>query len=130
MEAFTDSLAQEMGRKGVQVSIIEPGNYNTQIAKNALARTHTDQHSPDRSMYPPPDDVAAAVQDALFAPTPKRRYLVVSSEAEADATIRKQLDRLVQLNEGQRYTYDRNTLVKMLDEALEHSRPRTTSGTH
>jgi NAD(P)-dependent dehydrogenase (short-subunit alcohol dehydrogenase family) len=129
MEAFTDSLAQEMGRLGVQVSIIEPGNFSTQIAKNALGRTKSDLHSADRSMFPPPDDVAAAVQDALFAPYPKRRYLVVSSEPEADATIRKQVQQLIELNEGQRYTYDRTALVQRLDEALEGSRPRTP-GTH
>jgi hypothetical protein len=28
------------------------------------------------------------------------------------------------LNEGQRYAYDRDALVKMLDEALARTRPR------
>jgi hypothetical protein len=31
----------------------------------------------------------------------------------------------VELNEGHAYTYDRETLIKMLDEALAGSRPRT-----
>jgi hypothetical protein len=31
----------------------------------------------------------------------------------------------VQLNEGQPYTYSRDQLVKMLDDALAHARPRT-----
>jgi hypothetical protein len=30
----------------------------------------------------------------------------------------------VQLNEGQRYTYDRATLIKMLDAALKSARHR------
>jgi hypothetical protein len=30
----------------------------------------------------------------------------------------------VQLNEGQAFTYDREALIKMLDEALAGSRPR------
>jgi len=31
----------------------------------------------------------------------------------------------VQLNEGQPYTYERDALIKMLDEALSTARPRT-----
>jgi NAD(P)-dependent dehydrogenase (short-subunit alcohol dehydrogenase family) len=125
MEAFTDSLAQEMEPHGVQVSIVDPGSYDSQISRNALARSSRDQHAgSDRSMYPQPDDVAAAVEDALFAPRPKRRYLVVPVEGEAAVVIRKQLAQLVELNEGQRYTYDRQTLIRMLDEALQGSRPR------
>lgn len=43
---------------------------------------------------------------------------------QARWTIRKQIEQLVQLNEGQTFTYDRETLIKMLDEALVGSRPR------
>lgn len=38
------------------------------------------------------------------------------------------IEQLVQINEGQSFTYDRNTLVKMLDEALAQSRPRAPQG--
>ena len=55
----------------------------------------------------------------------KRRYLVVPNEPQAQRTIKKQIAQLVELNEGQVYTYDRATLIKMLDEALAGSRPRT-----
>jgi hypothetical protein len=44
---------------------------------------------------------------------------------EAETTIRKQIEQLVQLNEGQAYTYDRVALVKMLDDALATARPQT-----
>ena len=71
-----------------------------------------------------PDAVAAAVEHALFATDPKRRYLVVPNEPQAQRTIRKQIAQLVELNEGHVYTYDRATLIKMLDEALAKSRPR------
>jgi NAD(P)-dependent dehydrogenase (short-subunit alcohol dehydrogenase family) len=126
MEAFTDSLAQEMAPHGVRVSIVEPGTYDSEISRNALARSKRDRHDgPDRSMYPQPDDVALAVEDALFGARPKRRYLVVPVEVEAQVVIQKQLAQLVELNEGHRYTYDRNALVKMLDETLQGSRPRT-----
>jgi hypothetical protein len=78
----------------------------------------------DRSKYKEPDEVAAAVEQALFEPEPKRRYLVVPNQEEAEITIRKQIEQLVQLNEGQPYAYDRTTLVKMLDEALAKARPQ------
>jgi hypothetical protein len=49
---------------------------------------------------------------------------VVPNQHEAEITVRKQLEQLVQLNEGQPYTYDRDALVKMLHEALVGSRPK------
>jgi hypothetical protein len=68
---------------------------------------------------------AAATERALFGASPKRRYLVVPEEREAEITIRKQIEQLVQLNEGQPYTYERTALIKMLDDALAQARPRT-----
>jgi len=125
MEAFTDSLALQMSEFGVQVSIVEPGNYNSRIVTNAVKRGVESEYAADRSNYKEPDEVADAVEKALFEPNPKRRYMVVPNQDEAEITIRKQIAQLVQLNEGQPYTYDRATLIKMLDEALAGSRPRT-----
>lgn len=79
----------------------------------------------NRSRYKDPDEVADAVENALFDPKPKRRYMVAPDQGDADWTIRKQIEQLVQLNEGQPYTYDRDALIKMLDEALANARPRT-----
>jgi len=135
IEALTDSLAAQLADVGVGVSVVEPGNYNSDIVKSALARMGADSPAarspgsfvmnPDRSRYKAPDEVAAAVEKALFEPAPKRRYLVVPNQQEAEITIRKQIEQLVQLNEDQPYTYDRATLVKMLDEALAKARPQT-----
>lgn len=125
VEAFTDSLATEMQRVGVGVSAVEPGNYNSQIIHNAAARMGITSRLNERPSDVAPDAVAAAVEHALFASNPKRRYLVVPNEPQAERTIRKQIAQLVELNEGQIYTYDRATLIKMLDEALAGSRPRT-----
>jgi NAD(P)-dependent dehydrogenase (short-subunit alcohol dehydrogenase family) len=124
MEAFADSLALQMSELGVQVSIVEPGNYNSQIGSNAAKRLGVESPYADRSKYKEPDEVADAVEKALFEPNPKRRYLVVPNQDEAEITIRKQIEQLVQLNEGQPYTYDRDALNKMLDEALAGSRPK------
>jgi hypothetical protein len=65
------------------------------------------------------------VEHALFDASPKRRYVVSSEPGIVEKTMRKQIEQLVQLNEGHRWTLDRAALVKMLDEALATARPRT-----
>src|SRR6188768_3023092 len=124
IEAFTDSLALQLAPLDVKVSVIEPGNYDSDIGKSATKRTGKETRFTDRSKYKKPDEVSAAVELALFEATPRRRYMVVPEQREAEVTIRKQIEQLVQLNEGQRYTYDRDALIKMLDEALATARPR------
>lgn len=119
MEAFTDSLSQEMEPNGVKVSVVEPGNFKTRIANNAVARTGADPRLAEPyQRYKEPDEVADAIAHALFDANPKRRYLVVTTNDEAKRVIQKQLEQLVQLNEGQPFTYDRGALINMLDEAL------------
>ena len=109
---------------GVRVSVIEPGTYASEIWKSALKRKgDTQAAAAAPKALQEPDDVAAAAENALSDPNPKRRYLVVPNQQEADWTIRKQIEQLVQLNEDQRYAYDRDALIKMLDEALAKSRP-------
>lgn len=124
IEAFADSLAAQMAPLGVRVSVIEPGNYNSEIGKSAAKRRGVDPRLGDRSQYKPPDEVAEAVTQALFEPSPKRRYMVVPNQTEAEITIKKAIEQLVQLNEGQAYTYDREAMVRMLDEALANARPK------
>ena len=123
VEAFGDTLAAELEPKGVKVSLIEPGNYRSEISRNASVRMGLGPDSPmaDRSRFPEPDDVATAVVHALFDANPKRRYMVVPERREAELTIGKAIEELVQLNERQPYSYDRDELVKMLDAALGRS---------
>ena len=135
IEAYTDTLALEMERFGVRVSVIEPGNYKSQIALSASSRMQSEGYlsgnSPyvedmkqrmsgplDRSQYKEPDEVADAVLHALFDDDPKHRYMVVPNEFEAGLTIRTVLRQLVQLNERQGYTYNREQLINMLDELI------------
>ena len=56
---------------------------------------------------------------------PKRRYMVVPNQEQAEMTIKAQLLQLVQLNEGQPCTYNRKTLIRMLDESPRQARPRS-----
>jgi NAD(P)-dependent dehydrogenase (short-subunit alcohol dehydrogenase family) len=120
VEAFGDALAAELEPKGVKVSLIEPGNYRSEISRNAAVRMGLPPDSPmaDRSRFKEPDEVAEAVLHALFDANPKRRYMVVPDEREAEMTITKAIEELVQLNERQPFSYDRDELVRMLDAAL------------
>ena len=124
IEAFSDVLAAEMAPRGVQVSVVEPGNYNSEISGSAAKRMGATGFG-DRSRYKEPDEVAAVVLQALSEPNPKRRYMITPNQREAEVTIRKAIEVLVQLNEGQQYTYDRDALVKMLDESLATARPKS-----
>ncbi|MBT8085016.1 MAG: SDR family oxidoreductase [Woeseia sp.] len=139
LEAYTDSLAAELVPLGVQVSAIEPGNYNSDIGRTVMKRLENGaldiensryadrlraiaERGADRSVYKEPDEVAAAVLDALSAPNPKRRYMVTPDARSAEITIRKAIEELVQLNEDQPYSYARDDLVQLLDETLQRSR--------
>ncbi|HLA72541.1 MAG TPA: SDR family NAD(P)-dependent oxidoreductase [Steroidobacteraceae bacterium] len=125
IEAFADSLAKQMMPLGVQVSVIEPGAYDSELFTSIVKRVGKENQFTDRSKRKQPDEVAIAAEQALFEANPKRRYLVVPQQLGAERTLRKQIEQLVQLNEGQPYTYERDALVKMLDEALAQSRPRS-----
>ena len=134
IEGLTDSLAALLAPLGVGVSVVEPGNYRSNLDINLLARLSDEEEARwtrsgggklDASPYPEPDEVAVAVEHALFDASPKRRYVVSPEPVIVEKTMRKQIEQLVQLNEGHRYTYDRAALIKMLDEALATARPRT-----
>jgi len=139
VEAYGDALAGELARFGVRVSLIEPGNYGTEIGRNLLTRMdtavvkgsrfETQMRSTINSMRqfennPPPDDVADAVLDALSSDNPKMRYLVVPVANQGAIAIRKLMDEIVQLNSDHKFSYSRDTLVKMLDDALARSKRR------
>jgi NAD(P)-dependent dehydrogenase (short-subunit alcohol dehydrogenase family) len=139
VEAFTDVLAMELRPFGVEVSVVEPGNYNSKIMANMLQRMRETGFSTEGSRYrqqldrilaepagpanePEPDAVAEAFLRVLTDEKPKRRYLVVPNQQEAEVTIRSAFARLVQLNEDQPFAYDREALVRMLDDARRGAR--------
>jgi NAD(P)-dependent dehydrogenase (short-subunit alcohol dehydrogenase family) len=135
IEAYTDALAQEMARFDVKVSVIEPGNYKSEIRNTAFKRMKEDGYikegSPyaeqlrqflnqpsDRSQYKEPDEVADAVLHALFDDAPKLRYMVVPNRQEAAVTINRSLQKVVELNRQQPYSFNRDELIEMLDQSL------------
>lgn len=135
IEGYVDALARELDRFGVGVSVIEPGNYQSNIGLSAFQRMkekgYGGEDSPyaedfknlmawsdDRSQYKEPDEVAEAAMHALFSDKPKRRYMVVPNAEEAGWTINQAMLELVQLNDWQAYSFTREELIAMLDEAM------------
>jgi len=134
MEAFTDSLAREMEPLGVTVNIVEPGSFRTPIWRkmadrqleqasqagkvSAEVRQSVEGIASFGAGQPEPDAVAAAVEHALFSELPKRRYMVTPDQEQAGITLQTALRRVAELNHAHKFSYSRDSLVEMLDEAL------------
>ena len=140
IEAYTDALAGEMEPLGVQVSVVEPGNYKSNIRRSSVARGLAQTKAAGGELteemnkayeataarelsYKEPDEVSEAFMHALFDGKPLRRYVVVPNEGEQERTIRTKVNELVQLNTWGPYSYSRDQLVELLDEALAGDAP-------
>ena len=138
IEAFTDALADEMSSKGVAVSVIEPGNYQTHIRRNTVLAAFAKvtaaggeinddmQKMYDRTeayelSFKKPDEVTEAFMHALFDDEPLRRYMVTPSQRERDYAIGIKVQQLVELNHWGPHRYSRDQLVEMLDKTLAAS---------
>lgn len=137
-EAFTDTLAYELGTVGVAVSAIEPGPFNSSAAASSCQRRQKQGYDASRSLtpdlaaelavlcddstrYPEPDPVADVVLHVLTSDKPKARYLAPSDPRQAEFIARNLLQDLADLSSGQTYHYSRDELIGMLDEALASS---------
>ncbi|MDJ0760885.1 MAG: SDR family NAD(P)-dependent oxidoreductase [Woeseiaceae bacterium] len=135
IEAFTDGVASELEPKGVWVAVVEPGNYKSNIRRSSMARAmdkikagggevsdelkEAYEATAARELsYKEPDEVTEAFMHALFDDKPLRRYMVVPNAEEQNWTIATKINELVQLNTWGPYSYSRDELVAMLDEAL------------
>jgi NAD(P)-dependent dehydrogenase (short-subunit alcohol dehydrogenase family) len=135
VEGYTDSLVMELADSGVHVSIVEPGAYKSSIrdkwASQALAaaqggdiqlddKTRKDlaDFAASNASMKEPDEVAQAVLHLMSSKSPKRRYMVTPNAEQAQITIRQALQRILQLNEDQPYSYDRDQLIALFDELL------------
>ncbi len=139
MEAFTDSLAAEMAKFDVHVSIIEPGGFNSKIGTTTYNRMKANGFDFENSLYREeweqswlledegnfdmknnvPEEIANAVIDILESDSPKTRYMIVGTRPTAESTVKKAMQEMVQLNERQAHTLSREELIEMLDELME-----------
>jgi len=135
VEAYTDAFAAEMAADGVHVSAVQPGGYKSKIrekvALHALNVTEETKNTVDaegqkfidnmvaaNDSLKEPDEVSDAVLRALFEENPQRRYMVTPNAEEAEMTIKASLQRMLELNQGQIYSYDRDELVAFMDGLL------------
>lgn len=137
IEAFTDALSGEMKKFDVQVSVVEPGNFNSNIMQNMhkrLARIESEEvdslyqdeynrmagfTEPDRSKHRDPIAVANAVVHALFSASPKPRYLVAPTQGEAGFVLTNALQKVVQLNQQHEHSLDKKALFSILDGLMK-----------
>jgi NAD(P)-dependent dehydrogenase (short-subunit alcohol dehydrogenase family) len=141
IEAYTVALAREMELFNVKVSGVNPGNYKSKIgtseadvlAKKPYAQPGSPyaeaiagniEYLSDRSMYKEPDEVSAAIMDALFHENPKPSYMVVPNQQEADWTVRRLITKAAEFNADQPYSYSDEELIEMLKEATAAQRDR------
>lgn len=135
IEAYTDGLAQEMARFGVSVHVIEPGTYKSNIGKTAKKLlddtnywTEDTLYPKEREMFfklltqnehhPDPAPVGAAALHAMQSDNPRIRYMVIERVEQADRVLRRQIGKLIELNDGQAHEFDRDRLVQILDEEI------------
>ncbi|HKJ17111.1 MAG TPA: SDR family NAD(P)-dependent oxidoreductase [Xanthomonadales bacterium] len=135
VEGYTDTLANELEPKGVHVSAVEPGAFKSEIVDKLKARAFElaesgemeldedtrkalEESAANRQTMKEPTEVAEAVLTLMTTDNPKRRYMVTPNAEQADITIRSAMQRMLELNEDQPYEYDREGLIKMLDELL------------
>ncbi len=139
LEAYSDALIQSVEAFNMHVSLIEPGNFQSDIGKNTIERMRKEEEGYRVNMtaeqrkqlfkevedgfsaydrYPEPSKVSEAIYDALFSEKPKPRYLVGGNEDEAKRVIQRMLVELLQLNHNHEYSFNRGALVDILDECI------------
>lgn len=136
MEAYSEALSKEMEKFDVQVSIVEPGNFRSNIMKNMEKRLKSiDQGEKktqyrdeiarlasfvksDRSHHASPTPVANAVLDFMSSENPKFRYMVTPNKGEANYAIKRSLQKVIELNEGHEFSLKDEDLLAMLQSLL------------
>lgn len=134
VEGYTDSIVMELAGTDIHVGIVQPGSYKSNFqeryagkaleAKGDLAidddtRKMLTDYVASKETMKDPLEVAMAVLHLMSSDSPKRRYMVTPTKEQADWTMRVALQRILELNEGQPYSYNRDELVALLDELLK-----------
>ena len=144
LEAWSNALSLELENYNVKVSIIEPGNYKSNIVNAAVPvlikrfqETTTNLFQKEiesilsqdeeainrREKLPSPVEVADAVLDALFSEHPKTRYLVIS-QLETDlfsSVFKYQFVKISQLFKDNNHGFTVKDLRNLLDEVINEN---------
>lgn len=142
VEAYSDTLREEVAPLGVRVVTIEPGDFQTSLTDKSLNRfgdeirrnwassssAYRDQvlqtlaylEQPEvryRKTHPLPVPVATVIVEALFADEPKPRYFVGTAD-EARGVVDRLLKVLHEVNNSHPGKLPRNELVQRLDQQV------------
>jgi NAD(P)-dependent dehydrogenase (short-subunit alcohol dehydrogenase family) len=142
LEAWSNALLQELKLHNVKVSLIEPGNYSTNITGTAAPLLIERYQQAAESMFlkdieammawinermetwtsvPTPEEVVEAIMDALFSENPKPRYLVISQEETElfSFVLRSQITKLGQLFKENTHGVTKQELLSLIDEIID-----------
>ena len=138
IEAYSDSLGDGMKRFGVNVSVVAPGDYTSDIWNRDLAKARMSgvvaADSPYYEDYQQwmdlvanlesksPVEVADTTLRALTEEAPARRYLIVPNEMEMAWVMGAAVTRLAELNAKHNFSYSTEELTAMLEEAIAQQR--------
>jgi len=138
IEAYSDSLGAGMQRFGVNVSVVAPGDYTSNIWNSDIAKARVSgvvaADSPYYEDYQQwidfvanlesksPIEVANTTLRALTDRMPRRRYLIVPNEMEMGWVMGAAVTRLAELNAKHDYSYSAEELTAMLEEAMAQQR--------
>lgn len=144
LEAWSNALSLELVDYNVRVSIIEPGNYKSNIVNAAIPVLMERFQQTTNSLFQkeiesimsqdedvinkrekllPPEEVANAVVDALFNEHPKPRYLVIS-QLESDLftlILKSQFIRVLQLFKDNNHGFTVEDLRKLFNEVINEN---------
>ena len=140
LEAYSDGLNMELKEVGVSISLIEPGNYNSNMGNNTVPvieelltnipeekrparivqmierRKNREADQEEEVQEPEPISVAEEVYKALTVSKPKLRYLIADVETEANITLKGAMIDFLQLNYDHKFSLSQDQVHALIDE--------------
>lgn len=110
LAALTELYNSELNKFAIHASIVEAGGYQSKITQeyndnkdinsiyyqNELSDFIENAYILKQDKLPPPDNVAMAVEKALFDENPRSHYLICDQKFEVDGVLEKTINDLVQ----------------------------------
>jgi 3-hydroxybutyrate dehydrogenase len=129
ISSYMDSYHMEMAEYNVHATIVELGGYNTNILLNADNESLPDDVREGiqrrikayKFIGTPPHEVADKLLDIMVCDSPKRRYMIVPREEQAETAIKCTMTKVAELNSTQSYEYSKEELITMLEKLLDES---------
>ncbi len=139
LEAYSDTLIQSAADFDMNVSLIEPGNFKSDIGSNLIEKMRNEEENYRINMtdaqkkqqlkeveegfltdhgFPEPIKVAEAIYDSLSSDSPKQRYLVGTKD-ETIWVLKRMFVELFQLNYNHDNTHNKEELISLMEETYK-----------